>query len=94
MAPETRIERWRRTGLLQLVVALVVLGVWVYFQKSTAPADRPVILNEVLLLALGWLGSTFLFKRDDDDDDAAELEPAAAKRKPVKAKPKPETPEE
>lgn len=66
MADETRIERWKRTGLLQLIVAGVVLAVWVYFMATTKGADRPAILNDVLLLAVGWLGSTFIFPKDKD----------------------------
>lgn len=69
MAKETRIERWRRTGLLQLIIATVVFGVWAYFQKTLPKTEQPVILNDVLLLALGWLGSTFVFGKKGKDDD-------------------------
>lgn len=64
MVKETRVERWRRTGLLQIICAAIVFAVWVYFQATYSAAERPVILNEILLLAVGWLGGTFLFGKD------------------------------
>ncbi|AAN02096.1 gp42 [Mycobacterium phage Barnyard] len=85
MPNETRLERWQRTGALQLVTAAIVFATWVYFQTQYTAAERPVVLNEVLLLVLGWVGLKFAMnkgekteeKRSDEkpDTDSSSPEP-------------------
>lgn len=49
-------ERWQRTGVLQLFVAAVVFATWIYFQVRFPAADRPLVLNDILLMSVSWLG--------------------------------------
>lgn len=65
MPNESRIERWQRTGVLHVVVAAIVFATWVYFQKTMPAAERPVVLNEVLLAIMTWMAAKFVMKRAD-----------------------------
>lgn len=62
---ETRLERWQRTGALQIVTAAIVFATWVYFQTQYTAAERPVVLNEVLLIVLGWVGLKFAMTKGE-----------------------------
>jgi hypothetical protein len=64
---ESRLERWQRTGVLHLAVAAIVFATWVYFQTQFTAAERPIVLNEVLLLALGWMGVKFFAAKASGD---------------------------
>lgn len=64
MAVESRLERWQRTGALQVVVFLVVLGTSVYFWANYPAAERPVVLNEVLLASVTWMAAKFVMNKN------------------------------
>ncbi|AZS12580.1 hypothetical protein HWB99_gp044 [Mycobacterium phage DrLupo] len=86
MSKETRLERWQRTGALQLATAAIVFATWVYFQTQYTAAERPVILNEVLLIVLGWVGLKFAMNKSEDkekkepDTDSSSPEPEPESR--------------
>lgn len=81
MAEESRLERWKRTGVLHLAVAVIVFATWLYFQTQFKAEDRPIVLNEVLLLALGWFGVKFM--TGDKGDAPASPSPAPTPEQPA-----------
>lgn len=81
MPGESRLERWNRTGLLHIVIAVVVFATWVYFQKTMPASERPLALNEVLLAVMTWMAAKFVMKKaDPPKPPEPEPEPEPEKR--------------